>query len=58
MTTVNCFQSKLAKVYFNFKTIEEIAIDIYELTCEKTDEQFQSIYAEAFSLTKLGTEDK
>ena len=32
-------------------------IDIYEEACEKSDEQFQSVYIEAVTLNnKLGTE--
>lgn len=55
---VTCLQSKLAGVYFKFEKIEEI-IDIDEETCEKTDGWFQSVYAEAVSMTnKLCTEEE
>ena len=53
---VTYLYGKLAEVYFRFKKIEEI-ICIYEKTCEKVDEPFQSPYAEAVCLAKkLGTE--
>ena len=42
---VNCLQGKITEVYFRFKKIKEI-IDIYEETCEKADERFQSVYVE------------
>ena len=43
---------------FRFTKIQEIT-DIYEETCEKADERFKSVYAEAVNLTKkLGTEEK
>ena len=55
---VTYLHEKLAEVYFRFKKIEEI-IDIYEETCEKADERFQSAHAEAVSLTrKHDTEEK
>ena len=55
---VTFLQGKLAELYVKFKKIEEI-IDIYEDTCGKVDERFQSAYDELLSLTKkLYTEDK
>ena len=55
---ITCRQDKIAEVYFTFKNIEEI-IDIYEETCEKADEQFQLVYAEAVSLNnKFGIQEK
>ena len=46
---VTCLQEKLLKIEFRFKKIDE-RIAIYNKTCEKADESFQSIYAEAASL--------
>ena len=43
---VTCLQGKITEVYFRFKKIKEI-IDIYEETCKKADERFQSVYVEA-----------
>lgn len=55
---VTYLKSKIAEVYFRSQKIEKI-IDIYEKTCEKADEPFQSAYAEAVSLAKkLDTEEK
>lgn len=55
---VTCLQEKLVKVYFRFEKIEVI-IDIYEETCEKAGEGFQSAYADAVSLTdRFGAEEK
>ena len=46
---VTFLQGKLAELYVKFKKIEEI-IDIYEDTCGKVDERFQSAYDELLSL--------
>lgn len=46
---VTCLQSKLTEEYFRFRKIEEI-LDVYEATCEKANERFQSAYAETVSL--------
>ena len=46
---VTCLQEKLLKIEFRLKKIDE-KIVIYNKTCEKADEWFQSIYAEAASL--------
>ena len=55
---ITCPQNKLVAVEFRFKKTEE-RIAIYKETYEKADEWFQSIYAEAASLTnKLGVEEK
>ena len=52
---VTYLQDKWAEVYFGFKEI----IHIYQVTSEKADELFQSLYAEAVSSNnKFGIEDK
>ena len=53
-----CDAPYLPARYFRFQRIEE-RTDIYEETCEKDNERFQSAYAEAVKLTnKLGTGKK
>lgn len=55
---VTCLQGKLAEVYFRFKKIEDI-IHIYEDHMKRLTNWFQSVYAEAVTLTnKFGTEEE
>ena len=53
---VTYLEGKLGKMYFSLKKIKDV-IDIYDETCEKADERFQSVYAEGGSLNKVGTEE-